>query len=96
MFNLNTSNNNNDHQRKQKPTPKKQPRVTVLNQTNSGMQPWHKMTAAKRALDNESDDGIFSRHKDEVQSTGPAEFDGGILLLDAEEALQSILDSDSA
>ena len=27
------------------PIPKKAPRVTVMNQTNSGMQPWHQMAS---------------------------------------------------
>ncbi len=34
-----------------------------MNQTYGGMQPWHEMQKV-RNLDVESDDGIFSRHKE--------------------------------
>ena len=65
-------------------------RVAVLNQTNGGMQPWHKMQK-QGGLDNESD-GILSRYNDAIDNNSegnilPAEFDGGILLLDADEAI---------
>ena len=86
----------------------KKQRVTVLNQTNGGMQPWTKTGAH----DDDFDDGIFNRHQQALMQLTeserpddsehpndseqhPAEFDGGILLLDAEEAIHSIMDSES-
>ena len=42
----------------------KKQRVTVMNQTNGGMQPWHKMMkpGAVAAQEDDFDDGIFNRH----------------------------------
>ena len=76
-----------------------------MNQTNGGMQPWHQMQK-QNPVDNDSDDGIFKRHKEENEELHsaddiqeerqhPAILDGGILLLDAQEAVQSIIDDDS-
>ena len=69
------------------------------------MQPWHQMQKQGTG-DNDSDDGIFNRHKqendvhksaggyEEEEESNPAVLDGGILLLDAAEAVQSIMDDD--
>ena len=57
--------------------------------------------------DNDSDDGIFNRHKQEnevhksadgfeEEDSNPAVLDGSILLLDAAEAVQSIMDDDAS
>ena len=71
----------------------KKRRVQALNTTDGGMQPW-----VKNVDDDSEDAEIFSRHKDDQSGAGseqPAEFDGGILFLDAEEALHSIMDDES-
>ena len=77
-------------------------RVTVLNQTNGGMQPWHKMAKTGNGADDDFDEGLFNRHEQQAANekqaeseTNRAEFDGGILLLDAEEAINSIMDDES-
>ena len=70
-----------------------------MNQTYGGIQPWHEMAQKQKVTSQESDDGIFSRHKknaSEMNSTRfsnfghPAVLDGRIFLLDAAEAVQSI------
>ena len=44
-------------------SPKKNARVTILNQTNGGMVPWHKMQKQGTMNAEDSGDEIFTRNK---------------------------------